>query len=52
MKVMLKNFLDHKNNPEELAEVDLLKINEQEINKDTDVIGMAKNNYLIKKKKD
>lgn len=50
MKAMSEKFLDHTHShtQKELAKVNLLKINEEEI-KDTDVIGGAKNNYLMKR---
>lgn len=41
MKAMSENFLDH-TQKNKLAEMDLLKINEWEINKDTNVINMEK----------
>lgn len=41
MKAMSENFLDH-THKNKLAEMDLLKINEWEINKDTDMINMEK----------
>ena len=48
-KVTSENFLDYTHtHTQELAKVDLLKINEEEINKDTDMISMIKKkNYLI-----
>ena len=55
-KVTSENFLDYTHthtHTQELAKVDLLKINEEEINKDTDMISVVKKkkkNYLILKK--
>ena len=44
-KVTSENFLDYTHthtHTQELAKVDLLKINEEEINKDTDMISVVK----------
>ena len=55
MKITSEDFSDYTHththtHTQELAKVDLLKINEEEINKDTNMISMVKKkNYLIKK---
>ena len=47
-KVTSENFLDYTHtHTQELAKVDLLKINEEEINKDTDMISMIKKKRTI-----
>ena len=52
MKVTSENSWITHTHTKELATVDLLKINEEEINKDTDMIGMVKKKKELFDKKD